>query len=265
VLKTAPVDNVPTGRYYFKSKPRENAHQYRFASPLAEHVVSSSKALDTPTDELIFSLQASERASTVAKSLAGMSGEMMVKQVTFRMTAKDQEITESYILSGALTDDGRWLDEEYVADILELACVESRAGETIDGGRFESKLKARQSDLEQEVQGRNSRHYNQQEELLYRNQQDRKAEHEGKIREYRTKEKEARRMAKQADNPMEELKHKKEARKWEQRAEEADEEFREAKKRLRDEADQYLKLIEHSLKGAQEVEHLFSIRWRITA
>src|SRR5699024_11751529 len=39
--------------------------------------------------------------------------------------------------------------------------------------------------------------------LLYRNQQDRKAEHEGKIREYRTKEKVARKAAKQADDPME--------------------------------------------------------------
>ena len=53
-------------------------------------------------------------------------------------------------------------------------------------------------------------------------------------------------------------------RKWEQRAEEADEDFRDTRKKLRAEADKYLELIEQSLQGTQETEHLFTIRWRIT-
>ena len=64
---------------------------------------------------------------------------------------------------------------------------------------------------------------------------------------------------------MEQLRLKKEARKWEQRAEEADESFRDTRKLLRVEADKYLDLIEQSLKGTQDAEHLFTIRWRITA
>jgi len=169
------------------------------------------------------------------------------------------------MLAGALTDTGEWLDEEYVSDMLELTCTATTSTTAVDESKFEAHLKARNLDLEKEVQGRNSRYYDQQEELLYRNQQDRKAEHEGAIREYRAKEKEARRLAKQTDDPMEQLKYKKEARKWEQRAEEADEEFRETKKKLREEADRFLELIEQSLKGTQEIEHLFSIRWRVTA
>jgi len=265
VLHDAPVKDAPVGRYYFKSQPLENAHQYRYASPLAQHVVAASKSSETPAEELVFSLQASERASTAIKSLAGKSGEMVVKQVTFTMRAKDDDISESYMLAGALTDTGEWLDEEYVSDMLELTCTATTSTTAVDESKFEAHLKARNLDLEKEVQGRNSRYYDQQEELLYRNQQDRKAEHEGAIREYRAKEKEARRLAKQTDDPMEQLKYKKEARKWEQRAEEADEEFRETKKKLREEADRFLELIEQSLKGTQEIEHLFSIRWRVTA
>ncbi|MBL8087447.1 MAG: DEAD/DEAH box helicase family protein [Chthonomonas sp.] len=265
VLHDAPVKDAPVGRYYFKSQPLENAHQYRYASPLAQHVVAASKSSETPSEELVFSLQASERASTAIKSLAGKSGEMVVKQVTFTMRAKDDDISESYMLAGALSDTGEWLDEEYVSDMLELTCTATTSTTAVDESKFEAHLKARNLDLEKEVQGRNSRYYDQQEELLYRNQQDRKAEHEGAIREYRAKEKEARRLAKQTDDPMEQLKYKKEARKWEQRAEEADEEFRETKKKLREEADRFLELIEQSLKGTQEIEHLFSIRWRVTA
>ena len=45
----------------------------------------------------------------------------------------------------------------------------------------------------------------------------------------------------------------------------ADENFRETCQKLRAEADKYPDLIEQSLQGKQQVEHLFTIRWRITA
>jgi hypothetical protein len=191
---------------------------------------------------------------------------LTVNLLTFSMQARDEDISESYMLTGALTDDGRWLDEEYVSDILDLACTDKSTFEApVNPSAFEPHLAARQAELEKDVKVRNSRYYDQQEELLYRNQQDRKAEHEGKIREYRAKEKEARKLARQADDPMEQLRLKKEARKWEQRAEDADEEFRDARKTLRAEADKFLDLIEQSLQGTQQTEHLFTIRWKIVA
>lgn len=264
VLRQSPVKGAPTGRYYFKSQVQENAHQFRYASPLAQHVVTAAKSHDTPVRELTFSLSKSERVSTAVKTLDGVSGELTVDLVTYRMRARDEDVSESYMLAGAITDEGDWLDDEYVADILDLTCVAvGDRSVQIDESRFAPHLDARRGELEKEVQGRNSRYYDQQEELLYRNQQDRKAEHEGAIRDFRAKEKEARKAARQTDDPMEQLRLKKEARKWEQRAEEADEAFRETRKKLRDEADKYLELIEQSLKGKQTREHLFTIRWRI--
>lgn len=264
VLHKSPVNDAPTGRYFFKSQPLENAHRYRYSSALAQHVVDTSKSHDTPPRELTFSLSESKRASSAVKALEGASGELMVSLVTFTMKARDEDVSESYMLAGALTDDGGWLDDEYAADILDLTCT--NVGEQvveIDDARFTPQFTARRSELEKEVQGRNSRYYDQQEELIYRNQQDRKAEHEGAIRDHRAKEKEARRLARQTDDPMEQLRLKKEARKWEQRADEADEDFRETRQKLRAEADKYLDLIEQSLQGTQSTEHLFTIRWRI--
>ena len=263
VLKDSPVKEAPTGRYYFKSEPLENAHQYRYSGPLAGHVVESAKIVETPARELTFSLGQSERASTAVKELAGKSGELTVKLVTFSMKAKNDEISESYMLAGGLTDDGQWLDHEYVADLLDLVCIQEGSEVSIDDAKFEEHLAERRSHLEREVQGRNSRYYDQQEELLYRNQQDRHAESEGKIREFKAKEKEARKNARGTDDPMEQLKFKKEARKWSERAEEEDEEARTARKKMREEADRYLELIEQALKGKQSIEHLFSIRWKV--
>ena len=182
------------------------------------------------------------------------------------MHAKHDDISESYMLAGGMTDDGQYLDEEYVADILDLTC--QGVGEqpvAVDVVKVEPRLKARLGELEKEVQGRNSRYYDQQEELLYRHQQDRKAELEGKIRDYRTKEKEARKAAKQAGDPMEQLRLKREARTWERRADEACDDFRDARRMLQSEIDEKLDMIEQSLQGTQDTEHLFAIRWRIVA
>jgi len=266
VLNTSPVKGAEPGRYFFKSQPQDNAHQYRYSSPLAQHVLDSAIASDTPTAELTFSLSKSSRASTAVKALAGESGTLTVDLVTYSMNARDEQITESYFLAGAMTSTGKWLDSEYVSDILDLACIdEAELNSSVDLSQFDKHLDAQRQTLEREVQARNSRYYDQQEELLYRNQQDRKAEHEGQIREFKAKEKEARKAANNSDDPMEQLRLKKEARRWEQKAEDADDEFRSLKKQLREEADKYLELIEQALKGAQTTEHIFTIRWKIVA
>jgi len=266
VLNESPVKDAEPGRYFFKSQPLDNAHQYRYSSPLAQHVLDTAIDSETPTAELTFSLSKSARASTAVKALAGSAGTLTVDLVTYAMKARDEQITESYFLAGGMTSTGEWLDSEYVSDILELTCVEeSELNESPNLTSFESNLKDQRQRLEREVQARNSRYYDQQEELLYRNQQDRKAEHEGKIREFKAKEKEARKAANNSDDPMEQLKLKKDARRWEQKVEDADDEFRELKKQLREEADKYLELIEQALMGVQQTEHIFTINWKIVA
>lgn len=263
VLHNSPVPDAKEGAYYFKSVPRENAHQYRFDSPLARHVVEKAISSDTPISKLTFSLEKSPRASSAVKALAGKSGTLMVKVVTFSMKAKNDKITESYMVSGALTSDGEWLDHEYVSDIIDLRCVKVGDATPHQASLFSKQLDSRCEQLQKEVQGRNSRYYDQQEELLYRNQQDRHAESEGKIREFRNKEKEARNSSKSTDDPMMQLKFKQEARKWSDKAEEEDEAARVARKKMREEAEDYLSLIEQALKGSKSLQDLFQIEWAI--
>ncbi|MCT1640597.1 DEAD/DEAH box helicase [Dietzia cinnamea] len=264
-LHTVPVAGAQTGLYHFKSQPQAHAHQYRFASPLAGYVMDRSKCTATPPCELTFDISRSERASTAIKALAGKSGQLVSKVVTFRMKAGDEDISESYSLAGILTDDGQWLDHEYVADLMDLACTNmSGPLDMIDETPFTPYLDAQRELFEKEVQARNARYYDQQEEILYRNSLDRKAESEALIRQYRQKEKEIRRAARLTDDPMEQLRHKKEARRWAQKAEDEDDRARRDRIKLREETDKYLDLIEQSLQAKQEIEVLFSIRWRVT-
>lgn len=265
ILNHSPVAGAPVGRYYFKSRPQENAHQYRYSGPLAQYVVETAKNHDTPPRELTFSLSASERAGTAVKELLGKSGEISVNLVAFKMKAKNDDISESYILAGGYVDGtGEWIDEELVNDLLALTATSvGTEPVTIDESRFKEQLDAQRAEYEREVQGRNARYYNQQEDILDRSIKDRRAEFEAKMREYRKKESDARKAARNTEDPMEQLRFKKEAAKWDRRADEAEDDYRLEKRRLRDEADEMLDLIAQALTGAQENEHLFSIRWRV--
>lgn len=264
VVNTPPVEGVAKGHYYFKSQPIPHAHQYRYSSPLAEFVIDSAQSAETPIAELTFSLAQSERVSAGARELVGTSGLMQIQLVTYAMKAKDDDISESYLVSAVIADSGEVLDNDFATDILDLGCIsEKEISANFDQSSFDRVMKERREQLQGEVQGRNARYYNEQEDLLHRNQQDRKAEHEGKIREYKAKEKEARKAANNATDPMEQLKLKRESRKWETKVDEADEEFRAAKKQMREEADKYLELIEQALKGTQKTELLFTVRWSV--
>lgn len=155
------------------------------------------------------------------------------------------------------------IDDELVADLLNLACVKVGDEVSIDDTQFAVPLEAQRAEFKREVQGRNARYYNQQEEILDRNIKDRRAEFDAKVRDYRAKEKEARKTSRNTDDPLEQLRFKKDAAKWDRKADEAEDDYRLEKRRLRDEADDILDLIAQALSGTQRTEHLFSIRWRV--
>jgi len=262
-VNSAPTPDVALGKYYFKSQPDKNAHQYRYASPLAEFVIEQAVSRDTAPAKLVFSLSASPRVGSAVKQLLGKSGTLLSSLIEFTMSARDQDLSESYLVSAGKTTDGVWLDSEYVAELLGLTCVGAAPIDVVDVSALEPRVAAEGETLGKEVQSRNSRFYDQQEDIIYRSIEDRKAETDARIREFRSKEKEERRFAKLADDPVEQLKHKKQAKKWDQRAEEEDETYRAEKKALKDEGERLLELIEQSLRGSKSQRQLFAAEWEV--
>jgi ERCC4-related helicase len=263
-LHTSPVSEAPAGKYYFKSQPIEHAHQYRYASPLAQYIIKQAQTNETLLVKLTFSISSSERPASAVKKLIGQNGIMVVKKITFKMKANLEDVSESYMLSGALTHDGDFLDSEYVSQIMDLTCTKkSPPINPVDESLFKPYLESFAKSLEKEVQTRNSRYYDQQEEIMYRKKIDQKAASEGRIRDFRVKEHDSRRKARAETDPLKQLEYKKEARKWELRAEAEDDRSREERRKNSLEADKYLAMIEESLKGNKIVEDLFSINWEV--
>ncbi len=265
VLHTAPAEGIATGRYHFKSSPTEHSRQYRYSSDLAKHVINGAMNADTPQQTLIFDINKSDRVSSRMKELVGQSGSLTVRSLTFKMKASDSDISESYLLSAGVTDGGELLNEEDIAEMMDLRVIDQADdGISIDNELFEGALKQQKVVLEKEVQHRNSRYYNQQEELLESRILDLDTERRKAIRELEKKRKELRKQASRADDPMEQLRFKKKARNLDEDIDAIEDRYRKEKRDLRDNVDDLLILIKQSLRGKRTETELFTIRWRVT-
>jgi ERCC4-related helicase len=266
VLAVPPTPETKPGTYYFKSRPVANAHQYRFDSPLAAWVLDQAYAADTAPAEVTFSVGATERPTAQARKLIGEAGVLTIDEITFHMQANHEDVTETYLLAAAVTDQGVHLDAETVDEILSLQSVDMRrAGEGPDAAGLADDLAAQQKALDNEVKARNANYFDQQEEIFHRNIEDRRAESEAKIREWQKKADNARRSARVADDPVQALRLKRECTKWERMIDDEADRVRAERRQLYDQQDEFLELIGQALEGSNEREPLFSLRWRVEA
>lgn len=265
-LHRAPADGIEAGRYHFKSSPSENSRQYRYHSDLAKYVIDSSMSADTPYQELVFDISQSDRVSSRMKELVGQSGVLTVRGLTFRMKAHDSDISESYLLSAGVTDSGEQLNQEDIAEMMDLRVIEYHDGaEGVGAEFFADALEHQKGTLEKEVQHRNSSYYNQQEELLESQILDLDTERRKEVRDLENKRKGLRKQANQADDPMDQLRFKKKARSLDDDIDEVESKYRKEKRALRDNVDELLILIRQSLQGRRDEKELFTIRWQIKA
>lgn len=266
VLHSAPEENIPTGRYHFKSSPSANSRQYRYHSDLAKFVVDGAMNAETPSRELVFDISQSERVSSRMKQLVGQAGSLTVKDLTFMMKAGENDISESYLLAAGASDSGDVLSPEDIAEMMDLRVAEQRdLGADLDQEQFAGAIREQQDSLEKEVQHRNSSYYNQQEELLESQILDLDTERRKAVGELETKRKEIRKRANQAVDPMEQLRLKKKARRLDDEIDEIESKYRKEKRTLRDNVDELLILIRQSLQGKRHEEELFTIRWQVKA
>ncbi|WP_448752514.1 SNF2-related protein [Actinomyces sp.] len=261
-LAKAPVTGIATGNYFFKSQPRTGAHQYRYASDLAQWVVATAKTRPTPPAHLVFQTHGSDRATAIAKRLRGRSGRISAHQVTYTMQAADQPLEETYLLLAGFFADGTPMDQEQIRDLLDLNCLSTQPTQVNTQGFGDAIEQLRQT-VGVDVQERNATFYLQQEELIDAARLDLKATFDAKIRDYHAKETTATKAARKAKNTAEQLKLTREARSWRRKAEEADDEYRRQRDKLRDESDAYLDKASMALEPKEETNELFTISWEV--
>jgi adenine-specific DNA-methyltransferase len=115
-LKSCPYPGeIPLGLYELPRRSGE-AHLYRLAHPLAQHVLTQAKGRVLPPAEIVFDYTYYRRTVSILEPLVGQSGTLLLSLLTIQ--ALDQ--VEDYLIVAAMTDDGQPLDEEQAHRLLRL-------------------------------------------------------------------------------------------------------------------------------------------------
>ena len=264
-LAEAPANGIPVGRYFFKSKPQPGAHQYRYGSDLGQYVVQSALTEETPERSLVFSINQSERVASAVRDLVGEHGTLTAELLTFTTRAGDDTVTESYILAAGRSDGGLVLDAEQIEQILDLTCVDESGTTPIDVADLQPVLAAQAESFNGEVQNRTAQFSIEQGDLVESRLKDHKAKYDADVRKLNKDEQEARARERRTDDLAERLKFRKEAQRLARRADDLYDDFKIERDRLRQKADDYLEMIEQTLKGTDSREQIFTIRWEVIA
>ena len=178
------------------------------------------------------------------------------------MSARAQQLKETYLLLAGFFGNGTSTDHEQIRDLLDLECVEQCVAEVNTDG-FECAISELRAQIAGEVEERNAVFYLQQEALIDTVRLDLKATFDAKIREFHVKEATANKAARKASSTAEQLKLTREARSWRHKAEEADDDYRRERDKLRDMSDAYLDNAAQALQAKQSTTELFTINWKV--
>ena len=262
-LTHAPAEGIPTGKYFFKSKPQRGAHQYRYSSDLGQFVVQTALVEEAPAADLVFSIAASDRVAASTRELVGEQGLLTAELLSFTMRSGNDTVTESYVLAAGRADSGTTLDSEQVEQLLDLTCVEVSDRGRIDTTLLQPALTQQSKQFNDEVQNRTSQFSIEQGDLVESRLKDHKAKYDAEVRKLNKKEDDARARERRTDDLSERLKLRKEAQRLARRAEALYDGFKVERDALRQKADDYLEMIEQALKGTDEREHIFTVRWTV--
>lgn len=205
-LKTAPEKDIECGTYFYKTERLLHARQYKYADDLAEYVRRTAKTTPTPPAELIFDMSQSDRVASEVKKLVGMRGVMLVEQVTFPMRIDSSDMSESYILASAQTDDGVLLDTETCRKILDLCVVGVNYKEAIPDEVLQNHLAQQIAERQEKVKGRNTEAYLDKKDLLERQYKDKIVEYEMKVDKIEAKIRDLQKLERQAGDAASRLK-----------------------------------------------------------
>jgi adenine-specific DNA-methyltransferase len=288
VLERCPFgDGIPLGRYELPRRSPD-AHIYRLAHPLAQAVIERARQCQLPPATITFRYAEHDGKISILEPWLGSSGWLAVMALT--VSALDQ--AEDYLIPVAFTDDGQPLDRETVERLLalpgrhaplpsaqldwgdaqpQLPSPDGSWGEAqatltpaVGHPRLGELVTAEVQAITQGIAERNARFFEAEVEKLEGWADDLKLGLERDIKELDRRIKEARRAATVAATLAEKLEGQKQVR--------ALEAERSQKRRslfdAQDEVDQrrqgLIEAIEAKLAQETRLEHLFTVRWRLT-
>ena len=250
---------IPLGLYELPRRSGE-AHLYRLAHPLAEHVLAQAKNRQLDPAELTFEYGKHDGKVTVVEPLVGKSGVLTLS--LFTVEALDQ--AEDYLICSGLTDQEEVLDEEAVRRLFSLpATVTQPVNASIEHPTLSKRAEERQDAIRRHISQRNAEFFEIEAEKLDAWADDLKVGLEREIKEFDRQIKEARRAAVVALTLEEKLAGQKQIKAIETERGKRRRALFDAQDEIDRRREQLINEIEGKLQQKVSSQQLFAVRWQV--
>jgi hypothetical protein len=234
------------------------SHQYRLNHPLAQKLIKEAKEQELAPVEITFDYTGSGKNISILKPLVGKSGTLTAQ--FFSVSALE---AEDYILFGALTDNGKQLDDEQCRRLFDLpgepgvrALQKSQQSTKI--------LEKKQKDLLGEISERNAVFFDEEMEKLEKWAEDRRVTLKVVLKEQDELIKELKKEARRAHSLPDKLGLQKKIRDLQKKRDEAWRSYDDAARTIEEQKDELIDKVEKQLKRNTFSKEIFTIRWGLS-
>ena len=248
---------VPLGRYELPRRSQE-AHLYRLAHPLAQHLIKQARSRTLIPAELRFDYAAYPYKITPLENLRGQRGWLRFSR--YSVSALTQ--TEDYLLFAAQTDAGEALEPTTARDLFKLPASCQPLGET-PPEYLATFVQAQQRDVQRTINTRNATFFEQEAERLDAWAEDLKVGLERELKDIDRQIKEARRAASAALNLEEKLGGQKRIKALEATRSQKRRALFDAQDDIDLKRGELIEDLEGKLQQKSQLEEIFTIRWRL--
>lgn len=249
---------IPLGTYELPRRSG-NAHTYRLGHPLAEAVIERAKSRDLSAAKIHFDYAAHEGKVSILEPLIGRSGLLTLS--LFTVKALDQ--AEDHLVFSAVTEDGQPLDEEMAQRLLSLPGAVISREINFFHPLLETFTQKRQLEIQRTISERNARFFEAEAEKLDSWADDLKVVLERELKEFDRQIKEAKRAATAALTLEEKLAGQKQIKALEAQRNQKRRSLFDAQDGVDRQREQLITQIEGKLTQKSELQHLFTIQWRL--
>ena len=252
-------DEVSLGLYELPRRSGE-AYLYRLGHPLAAYVLQQAKSRALPPAEIVFDYTGHPSQIAAVAPFVGRSGELLLS--LFTVEALDQ--AEDYLIFAAMTDDGRFLEEDTARRLFSLTATSVKGFRNGQPhARLQEVVAGRQEAIRRRISARNAAFFEEEAAKLDSWADDLKVALEREIKELDRQIKEARRAASAALTLEAKLDGQKQVRALEGQRNSKRRALFDAQDEIDHRREQLIAEIEGKLSQTYTSEPLFWVQWRV--
>ena len=272
-LTQSPLTNAPVGRYQLvrgkQNQQRQSdfmAHAYRLNHPLGEWSLEKAKTCHTPNAELVFDYSNHETKLSVVSDMVGQSGWLTLD----KLTVSALDTVESLVFSG-ITDSGKPLDQEACEKLFSVNVQTNSQGKLCKPKEIsiappkvlaDNQQRRIEANLAQFIED-NQRLFNAEREKLERWADDKLLASEEALKDTKSKISQVKRDARKAPTLEEQSQLQQQLRDLERQQRRQRQKIFDVEDEIIEKRDELIDALQERLTQTTEVQHLFSIRWRV--